>query len=290
LYTSVTHSRTDRHLAYQDRLRQLVAPYADKPVMVHSDLFQASPFVPRMVDRARLLAAHRDFLGDLGVGLSIAAFNYQFPRTLTVDLRTAPVEVGPLGDFMRDHWATERTFDPVFSFLLRDSAPVTPEASDGLFVAFDQQSYFPHVAAEGGAVLMYGATVAALTMLHYAELVAGGPLYRYDKDFAGTAIDWHGRAVSILYRYHVRPLGRYLVYDWVRLQSLLRDAGLVQWIDRDSAALGFLMDGRMLVETLAAALKADPLCLLDAQSRDWVEPELQRLGRRFVVTDFEPVP
>jgi aminoglycoside N3'-acetyltransferase len=290
LYTSVTDSRTDRHHAYQERLRQLVAPYADKPVMVHSDLFHASPFVPRTMDRERLLAAHRDFLDNLGVSLAVAAFNYQFPRTLAVDLRTAAVEVGPLGDFMRDHWASERTFDPVFSFLLRHDGASIPKASDGLFIAFAERSYFPHVAAQGGAVLMYGAGISALTMLHYAELVAGGPIYRYDKDFAGTAIDWHGRAVSILYRYHVRPLGRHLVYDWVRIQSLLLDAGVVQWIERDRAALGFLMDGRMLVDTLAAALKHDPLCLLDAQSRDWVEPELQRLGRRFTVTDFEPVP
>lgn len=257
--------------------------------MVHSDLFHASAFVPRMTNRERLLAAHRDFLGDLGISLSIAAFNYQFTRTLAVDLRTASVEVGPLGDFMRDDWATERTFDPVFSFLLRDDV-ASGEASDGLFIAFAERSYFPRVAAEGGAILMYGATVSALTMLHYAELVTGGPLYRYDKDFAGTVIDWHGRAVSILYRYHVRPLGRHLVYDWPGIQSLLLDAGVLRWIHPDLASLGFLLDGRRLVEALAGALQDDPLCLLDAQSRDWVEPELQRLGRRFTVTDFEPVP
>ncbi|MGE3361691.1 MAG: hypothetical protein AB7O92_34155 [Acidimicrobiia bacterium] len=38
------------------------------------------------------------------------------------------------------------------------------------------------------------------------------------------------------------------------------------------------------------ALTADPLALLDADARAWVEPMLERLGRRFELCDFEPAP
>jgi len=256
--------------------------------MVHSDLFRASPFVPRTADRGRALRTHRELLCGLGVRLRVAAFNYQFTRQLATDLRTAAVEVGPLGDFLRDHWALERTFDPVFSFLTDEKVDGVPPES-GLFVAFGERSGFPGVAAHGGAILMYGADITSLTMLHLAELEGDGPLYRYDKDFEGPVIDWHGRAVPVRYRYHVRPLGRRLVYDWVGIERLLENNGVLRWIDGDRRSLGFVLDGRALVDTLTTALGEDPLCLLDAESRSWIAPEIERLGRRFVIGDFEPV-
>jgi len=257
--------------------------------MVHSDLFRASPFVPRTADRVRALASHRDLLCDLGVRLRVAAFNYEFTRQLATDLRNAAVEVGPLGDFMRGNWAAERTFDPVFSFLTDEKGDAGPPES-GLFIAFGQRSAFPRVAAAGGAIPMYGADITSLTMLHLAELKGGGPLYRYDKDFEGTVVDWFGRAVPVCYRYHVRPLARRLVYDWVRIENLLERNGVLRWIDSVRRSLGFVLDGRALLDTLTSALGDDPLCLLDSESRGWIGPEIQRLGRRFVISDFEPVP
>ena len=69
---------------------------------------------------------------------------------------------------------------------------------------------------------------------------------------------------------------------------MLVHAGIVQWINRDQESLGFVLDARILVDTLTTALRDAPLCLLDAESRAWVEPEIQR-RRRFVFTDFEPL-
>ena len=290
LNTSLPRRTADDHVRYQVSLRQLLEPYAGKLVMVHSDLFHASPFVPRTTDRERALQTHRDFLGSLGVRLRVAAFNYQFARDSAVDLRSAAVEVGPLGDFMLRNWATERTFDPIFSFLSGENAFPGPAPDNGLFVAFGERSLFPDIPADDGAILMYGANLTSLTMLHLAELVASEPLYRYDKDFAGSAIDWYGRTISVCYRYHVRPLGRHLAYDWGRLQELLIDAGVLRWIYADRRSVGLLLDARTLVETLVTALRNDPLWLLDAESRAWVAPEIQRLGRRFVISDFEPQP
>jgi len=34
-------------------------------------------------------------------------------------------------------------------------------------------------------------------------------------------------------------------------------------------------------------VRTDPVALLDARSRAWVEPALERLGRRFLLSDFE---
>ncbi|MES2353818.1 MAG: AAC(3) family N-acetyltransferase [Pseudomonadota bacterium] len=275
------------HLVYQNALRQTLVSYSGKPVIVHSDLFRAACFVPPAIDRQQLLSHHRDFLDSLGVRLQIPAFNYQFPRTRSVDLRTASTELGPLGDFMRDQWATARTFDPVFSFLLQqETAPVNLD--DGLYTAFGPQSRFPYVVAEGGAIVMYGAALSSLTMLHHAEVVSGGPLYRYDKEFYGRVTDWQARESQVRFRYHVRPQGVHLDYDWSRIQLLLAERQVLRWIQDERKVLGFVLDAQQLVDTLVAALKTDPLWLLDAQSREWVEPKLQKLGRRFVLADFEP--
>jgi hypothetical protein len=34
-------------------------------------------------------------------------------------------------------------------------------------------------------------------------------------------------------------------------------------------------------------MKTDPLYLLTEETRAWVEPQLQKLGRPFLITDFE---
>jgi hypothetical protein len=34
-------------------------------------------------------------------------------------------------------------------------------------------------------------------------------------------------------------------------------------------------------------MKRDPFALLDAKTREWAEPRVNELGRRFVILDFE---
>jgi hypothetical protein len=34
-------------------------------------------------------------------------------------------------------------------------------------------------------------------------------------------------------------------------------------------------------------MKGDPFALLDEKSRAWAEPAVEKLGRRFVLTDYE---
>jgi hypothetical protein len=42
-----------------------------------------------------------------------------------------------------------------------------------------------------------------------------------------------------------------------------------------------------LVRSWVELLAADPLALVDADTRAWVAPMLERLGRRFELSDFE---
>lgn len=269
----------------QAALRAAVAPFAGRPLVVHSDLFRAGRFVPPLPTRDALLGAHVALLDGLGAELLVPAFNYQFPRTRRTDLRSAPVELGPLGEFMRSRWAGARTLDPVFSFLSREPRP--PHAVPDPLVAFGPSTGFAEAAARDGAVLMYGAQLPALTLIHHAELLAGGPPYRYDKDFAGLVTDLAGRDHALTYRYHVRPMGEALDYDWARLEGRLVEAGALRRIVPFRPDLGFVLPVRAFLDVVCAELRRDPLWLLDAGSRAWVEPRLARLGRRFRLGDFE---
>lgn len=270
-----------------NQLRKLVAAYAGQPVIVHSDLLHAGVFVPPSVRRSQVLAGHVAVLESLGAELLIPAFNYQFPKTREIDLRTAPVELGPLGGHMLTSWAAERTLDPVFSFAVKKALPVPDLAIDPL-VAFGSSTAFATVAESSGAIMMYGAGLLSFTMLHHLEILSGGPVYRYDKDFAGTAIAWDGRRHAINYRYHVRPLGKNLDYDWPRIFQLLERDGLLAAVRSSAGVHAFVMPMQGLRQWVLDALKRDPFFLIDGPSRAWAEPLVQKLGRRLVRADFEP--
>lgn len=265
-------------------LRQSLSAYRDKPALIHSDVLQTAALV---ADNGAddPLAAHQRLLESCPVNWWVPAFNYQFPARRELDLRSAPIEVGALNQYLQRHWAQFRTFEPMFSVLGRGEAP--PLAVAGELQAFGEQSVFAELVRQGGAVVMYGAGLNTLTLLHYAESRVGGVPYRYDKVFAGTLTDMHGVAQLIRWRFHARPWGRELDYDWEKVEAVLRAQGVVQPLIATHPRLGCVLDARACVEALCAALRADPLALLDAPSRAWVAPALAVLGRGFVLSDFE---
>ena len=271
--------------AFAMQLQKLLAPFAGKPVIAHSDLFAAAKFVEQTAERKVLLQRHTHLLDSLQAELLIPAFNYQFPKTRTIDLRSAPVELGPLNQFMLRHWATGRTYDPIFSFATRTLPETTPAQNP--FIAFGSATAFARTVEMRGAVLFYGAKLASLTMIHHLEHRAGGPLYRYDKDFAGTVTGMDGSTNQLIYRYHVRPMNRHLDYDWKKIEACLQSAQIWQSVNHGSVPIAVLISAKDLVDVILAELKVDPLFLLDAESRAWVEPLVQKLGRRLTLTDFE---
>jgi acyl carrier protein/aminoglycoside N3'-acetyltransferase/catechol 2,3-dioxygenase-like lactoylglutathione lyase family enzyme len=272
----------------QANLLSALAPYYGKPVLTHCDVIRAAAFISREnLQVGEVLMAHTALLDSLPVKLFVCAFNYQFPKTRNIDLRSAPVQVGSLNQHMLEHWAGWRTTDPVFSWLTRAPEEAIDAAEGKTTVAFGGRSAFAAAVAGKGALLLYGTGVEILTLVHHAEWLAGGVPYRYNKLFAGTLVDWNGEHRSIDYLLHVRPWERYLDYDWAGIEQLLIDAGVIHHIVPAVPVCGFLLDAAGAVAALTEAIKYAPLCLLDAASREWVEPELSRLGRRFELADFE---
>ena len=269
-------------------LANAIHSFGPGPLFVHSDLLGARDFVGRLSSRDELLASHHQVLTDVAAGRCIwtPCFNYDFTKTAFVDLRSAPCQVGPFGEFRRLQPDVWRTTDPVFSVC--GTGPVAIELiPPGSLIAFGEQSIFAELYRRDGTLLFYGAPFSSATVLHYAECLAGGPIYRYDKVFSGTIVDCSGAETQVEYVYHVRPWERQLDYEWSRLLSDLRSGGILSEMMNGNQVVATVTSVRALVDFWVSALEADPFYLLDVPSREWVAPLFERLHRRFEVSDFE---
>ena len=256
-------------------------------MFVHSDPFRAARLVKPIRDRNAYLDAHIDVLRSASEGraLWLPTFNYDFPRTGAFDVRSSESQLGPLPERFRLAAAEWRTPIPIFSIagIGRISQPRWDVHTD----PFGEHSIFAQLVRNDGVVLYYGETFHYNTLVHYAERVAGGPVYRYDKLFPGQVIMADGTSVEGSLDYHVRPMGTGLEYDWPRLLVEALDAGVCRRLESASEVLA--ASASKLCELWVGAMQRDPFALLDDQTRAWAEPAVDKLGRRFVISDYETV-
>jgi aminoglycoside 3-N-acetyltransferase len=255
------------------------------PVFVHSDPFRAARLVKAVRDRNVYLDSHiallRNAAGDRA--LWIPTFNYDFPRTGVFDVRQSESQLGPLPERFRIAAAGWRTPIPIFSIagIGRASQPRWGFMTD----PFGADSIFADLVRSDGVVLYYGETFHYNTLVHYAERASGGPVYRYDKIFPGRVIMADGTSHDGSLNYHVRPMGTGLEYDWPRLLDEAVAAGVCRRLEGAPEILA--ASASQLNELWISDMKRDPFALLDSTTRQWAEPRVNALGRRFEVSDFE---
>lgn len=268
-----------------DSIRSLVESSGSGPVFVHSDPFRAARLVKPVRDRAAYLDAHIALLREAAGNreLWLPTFNYDFPRTHVFDVRNSESQLGPIPERFRTTTAEWRTPIPMFS-IAGVGSPVTQEWGDRTD-PFGDDSFFAKLVESDGVVLYYGDTFHYNTLVHYSERVSGGPVYRYDKLFEGRVIDEKGESFEGSLNYHVRPLGTGLDYDWPRLENEALDAGVCRRLEQHPEVLA--APARALNELWVSNMRRDPFALLDATTRAWAEPAVEKLGRRFVITDYE---
>lgn len=274
---------------FERELREVVGALPAGPVLAHTDVFRTLGAVEKSSNAAELLGRHVALLERVADGrqLVFPTFNYDFTKTGRYSVDDDASQVGALSDFARRDWSSWRTRTPVFNFCGRGESldPVVADATESMD-PFGPNSVFGRIADADGTVILYGVGFDRFTAVHYAEVCAGRPVYRYDKTFPGEILDrrYPPRAVSLLY--HVRPLGRGLEYDWARLEqdALSRGHAVRVAAPGATAIVVRLAD---LVRYWTSRLDEDPLFLLDGPTRAWVEPKFRELGRRFHLEDFE---
>lgn len=252
---------------------------------MHSDPFRAARLVKPVRDRNAFLDSHIGVLRSAAEGraLWLPTFNYDFPRTGVFDVRSSESQLGPLPERFRLTAAEWRTAIPVFS--VAGTGSISQPRWGFQTDPFGEDSVFAQLVRNDGVVLYYGETFHYNTLVHYAERVAGGPVYRYDKLFPGQVIMADGTSAEGSLDYHVRPMGTGLDYDWQRLLREALDAGVCRRLE--SAREVLAASASQLCDLWVTAMRGDPFALLDDKTRSWAEPAVEKLGRRFVISDYE---
>ncbi|KHT52248.1 AAC(3) family N-acetyltransferase [Vibrio sinaloensis] len=269
---------------YAEKQKQLVRELesvAATKLFVHSDSFKTLQLIKISTKKRDILSQHIQLLQKLvdDDGLILPAFSYQFPRSRSYDLQATRSEVGHISEFFRTEVASWRTIDPMFSVCGTGSAPDCEQAED--VSSFDESSFFSTLVADNAHILFYGANIRSATILHHAEFLAKAS-YRYWKRFDGHLIS-EGDVSPLALSSHFRPMGKYLDYHWEKIEADLLNAGLLKQYGTNVSGI----NAKDLVDFWCHKMSKDHLYLLDDESREWVEPTLERLGRAFTKEDFE---
>ena len=257
-------------------------------LLVHSDLRRmleaARPAVNR---REQFLARIIDDISETYPGSDIwmPAYNYGFFSTGVFDYRQSRSQMGVLSEYFRTHRAQWRTVTPILSFS-GIGQPLNIDTSTGVLEPNGDSGPLSQLVESGGRVLMLGCSVQWASLFHHAEVAGGAyPLYRYDKGFTGSTVRWTGDVHDVQVRYAVTSLKRPVTYDFGRIHKRFLDARVV----RSSSYFqdSYEIDAQDFVNAWQVLSEADPFWPLTEESKKWVQPLVERLGRGFQIRDFE---
>ena len=258
------------------------------PTLVHVDIFRAKASITSTADPELMLSRHLNALlvicGDRP--LFMPSFNYDFVQTGVYRPNHDISQVGALTDYARTKWAKQRCGPPIINFSCALDNIAIPSTGD--IDPYGANTVFGFLHRAAGKVLMYGAPFSSFTFIHYIERLMGGPAYRYDKCFQGVVRGTADFDIPVKLNYHCRPMGRILEYDWTKLRLDAESQGIIQVLRAQGSEV-LIVDISKICEFWQDNLHFDPLYLLNQDTRIWVDKELNRLGRRFDIRDFEEI-
>ncbi len=267
-----------------DKVLDVVENLNPKRVLIHSDIMKGFPI--KLTDRNKFLSSHAELLISLynNAALWVPVFNYNFCKGDVFSIQETPSQLGVLSEYFRKNISNWRTPTPVFSFSGVGQKPECELKPD--LDPFDDNSAFHLFNNHDSLIMHYGSELKHTTIIHYIERISGKLVYRYDKSFSGTIIDEKGLKYTINLKYHVRPMGYHLDYDWVKLYDDLKGNGIVFNFNEGNTNI-LLIKSKELIDFWVEKLTEDSLYLLDDESKKWIVPKLNKLGRPFLLNDFE---
>lgn len=254
-------------------------------VLIHTDVISGIKFPIK--DKKSFFDLHFNFLMDYCGNRNIffPSFNYDCLKTGIFNIDKDPIQVGVLNEFIRKEKNFERNIVPVFSFLSSSSFKTNSIKDKKLIDPFGKESLFNELYKKKSFLLHYGSHIKSSTIIHFIERISNKLLYRYDKFFK-INVESNGTVIKIILKYHVRPLGFNLDYDWLKLEKELKDSGILfKYNSGRTKLLGIKISD--LVDFWLEKLNDDPLYLLSRETRSSVECMLDKFGRGFELNDFE---
>ncbi|WP_290824130.1 AAC(3) family N-acetyltransferase [Flavobacterium sp.] len=251
-------------------------------MLVHSDLMHG--FKIQFSNRIDYLKLQMIELNKFERELWMPAFNYDFCKGGDYSIVNSRSQVGILSEHFRINNAFWRTNTPIFSISGNGEEPKLAE--NEIIDPFGKESSFEYLYINNGALMHYGSTFSSSTILHYIERISGNLVYRYDKIFIGNVLTNDNLLNKKIVTYHVRPLNHYFEYNWVKLEKELIENDILFEFQEDSTRI-LVCNIRKLVDFWIEKLNVDSLYFLDEKTKKWVEPMLDKLGRKFLISDFE---
>lgn len=204
------------------------------------------------------LDALQELLGP-GGNIAVPTFNFGFARGEDFDpANTLSVDMGAFSELVRRRPDAQRTTHPMQSLAVL-GAHAADLASRDTPSAFDAGSAFDRMLELDFKLLLLGADVQAVSIIHYSEQRASVP-YRYWKDFQGRLLR-DGEWQPATYRMFVRDMQVNSELRLAPVQEALEARG--QW---HSAAINYgQIASCRLADFVAAAdelLAADPWALV----------------------------
>jgi aminoglycoside 3-N-acetyltransferase len=200
----------------------------------------------------------------------VPTFNFAFARGEAYDPQTTPsVGMGMLSEYVRQQPAAFRTLHPMQS-LAAIGAYAGDLAGRDTPSAFDPGSAFERMLELGFKILLLGADIDAISMIHYSEQRYNVP-YRYWKNFTGpvrTPAGWEERT----YRMYVRDLelDPHLTLHSVRDYLQAKGQYTSMPLNYGQVALIHMTD---FVQAVDHFLAADPYSLMISDEANVVGPE-----------------
>lgn len=266
-------------------LKKASQGWPDRPVLIHSDLFQIGPTRPPK-NRLEICHDYEEILFKVfkDKPLLIPTFHCLFCKTGKYDIVQSPSEVGALGEYFRQKYPQHRTPTPIFNFvILHDNSKTfnnTPPKN-----VFGPESTFGQLHKKNATIAFLGAPFSSNTFIHYVEeaLNIG---YRYLKKFHGLIIE-KNQTRPITVEYRCRPLEPDIVqYDWTKLAEEAEKANILK---SAKAGHGKLLSYQAtdLFNFWSDKIKQDEFYLLSESSKQKIHEYIQSKGYPFQKQMFE---
>lgn len=267
--------------------------HSSNSICVHSDLIKVMNIIPKGIrEQAEIFNIHYELIRKIADERDIffPTYNYDFTKSKEYFVKNSKAQIGFINESYRTRVSSWRTFTPIFNYA--GNSRTKNKVSKFLTIErqiidpFDNDSFFKFLYDNNSTLVMYGTDLSnSFTGIYFLEHLAGRPLYRYDKFFKGK-IFYNDNEYLVNLKYHVRPLNIYQKYDYEKLENLAFNNNLIKIIRVNNCEIR-LAPFRELCDFFLEFLKRDPYFLLDKKSKEIYEPMINKLGRRFILSDFE---
>ena len=243
--------------------------------------------IPQPFSREQYLANHYAGISRIfpDADFWVPAFNYDFSKSRVFNLSRDRSQVGHLSEYFRTRVAKFRTMVPIYSFAGTGSL-LELHVGESVLNPFGANSIFARMVERDALIFAYGCNWFHHTIIHYCEELAGALLYRYFKTFSGHLQISEQVSHSVAVRFHVRPLGFVIDYDWPRLRDDLTATHVLTSFVHGQQQFHFL-SSKALVRYWCERLQDDPLYLLTPKTKKAVTDRLETIGGPFTLEEFE---